>query len=119
MQLKCTEVLRARGYDVQPIHSIYGKGKVGYTAEDIDVLVAHIVPLDAWYILPIEAFGQSKSLRFYPDIPCKRARWEKYREAWHLLGLEPRTTYHRTPRPGGKRRRERPRSCNHDPIPQI
>jgi len=40
VQIKCTEVLRARGYDVQPIYSIYGKGKVVYTAADIDLLAA-------------------------------------------------------------------------------
>jgi len=85
VQLKSTEVLRARGYDVQPIYSVYGKGKITYTAEDIDFLVAHIVPVDAWYVLPIEAVTSSTSLRFYPDIPCKCARWEIYREAWHLL----------------------------------
>src|SRR6266496_3934328 len=38
VQLKCTEVVRARGYDVQPIYSIYGQGKMVYTADDIDVL---------------------------------------------------------------------------------
>jgi len=92
VQLKCTEVLRARGYDVQPIYSIYGKGKITYTADDIDVLVAHILPVDAWYVLPIHAFARSTSLRFYPDIPCKCARWEKYREAWHLLLPHPQTT---------------------------
>jgi hypothetical protein len=85
VQIKCTEVLRARGYDVQPIYSIYGKGKVVYTADDIDLLAAYILPLNVWYVLPIEAFTPNKSLRFYPDIPCKRARWEQYREAWHLL----------------------------------
>ena|ERR1039458_6400730 len=90
VQLKCTEVLRARGYDVQPIYTIYGKGKIVYTADDIDVLVAHILPLDVWYILPIEAFTPNKSLRFYPSNQCKRARWETYREAWHLL--EPQRT---------------------------
>src|SRR5206468_3484935 len=31
VQLKCTEVVRARGYDVQPIYSIYGQGKMVYT----------------------------------------------------------------------------------------
>src|SRR5213076_3168477 len=41
VQLKCTAVVRARGYDVQPIYSIYGQGKMVYTADDIDVLVAH------------------------------------------------------------------------------
>src|SRR3989442_9994947 len=38
VQLKCTEVVRARGYDVQPIYSIYGQGKMVYTADDIDCL---------------------------------------------------------------------------------
>jgi hypothetical protein len=92
VQLKCTEAVSARGYAVQPIHFLPGKRKVSYTADDIDVLVAHIVPADAWYVLPIEAVGKSKSLRFYPDIPCKRARWEEYREAWHLLGIDPEST---------------------------
>src|SRR5213593_2000715 len=85
VQLKCTEVVRARGYDVQPIYSIYGQGKMVYTADDIDVLVAHIIPLDIWYVLPIEAFAPCKSLRFYPQGGCKRPRFEHYREAWHLL----------------------------------
>ncbi len=58
VQLKCTEVLRARGYDVQPIYSVYGKGKITYTADDIDVLIAHIIPLDTWYIIPIAAIAQ-------------------------------------------------------------
>jgi len=85
VQLKCTEVIRARGYDVQPTYSIYGKGKIAYTADDIDLLAAYIVPLKVWYILPVEVFTPNKSLRFYPNAECKRARWEKYREAWHLL----------------------------------
>ena len=85
VQLKCTEVLRARGYDVQPIYSTYRKGKITYTAEDIDVLIAHIIPLNTWYILPIDVITGSTSLRLYPGIPCKCARWEASREAWHLL----------------------------------
>jgi len=85
VQLKCTEVVRARGYDVQPIYSIYGQGKMVYAADDIDVLVAHIIPLDIWYVLLIEAFAPCKSLRFYPQGGRKRPRFEHYREAWHLL----------------------------------
>jgi hypothetical protein len=84
VQVKCTAYLRARGYDIQPIRAIYGKSKQAYTPEDVDALVAHIVPADAWYILPIEDCLH-KSLRFYPDIPCPRARFEKYREAWGLF----------------------------------
>jgi hypothetical protein len=85
VQLKCTEVLRAGGYDIQPIYSIYGKGKVAYSAADIDLLVAHIVPLDVWYALPVEAFTPRKSLRLHPDLAVKNPKWEQFREAWHLL----------------------------------
>ena len=88
VQLKSTEVLRARGYDVQPTYSIYGEGKVPYTAADIDVLVVHIPPLDTWYVIPVEAFTPRKSLRLYPDIDTKNPLWEQYREAWHLLLAE-------------------------------
>jgi PD-(D/E)XK endonuclease len=82
VQLKSTGVLHKRGYEVQPIHGVYGRGKAGYTADDIDVLVVHIRPLDVWYVLPVERIAFEKNLRFYPDIECKCARWEMYREAW-------------------------------------
>src|SRR5213594_2545917 len=85
VQLKCTAVVRARGYDVQPIYSIYGQGKMVYTADDIDVLVAHIIPLDICYVLPVKAFAPCKSPHFYPQGGCKPPRFEHYREAWHLL----------------------------------
>jgi hypothetical protein len=88
VQLKCTERLHARGYEVQPIYGVYGKGKAGYTAEEIDVLVVHIGPRNVWYVLPVEAIVTCKNLRFYPDIACKCARWESYREAWHVTGVE-------------------------------
>lgn len=92
IQLKSTSVIHARGYEVQPIYHVYGKGKSAYTADDIDALAAYILPLDIWYLLPVEAFAPASNLRFYPDIDCKAARWEKYREAWHLLNSCPATS---------------------------
>ena len=86
-QLKSTSRLHARGYEVQAIYGVYGKGKRGYTADDIDVLVVWIEPLGVWYVLPIEAVALEKNLRFYPDIKCKCARWEGYREGWSALGV--------------------------------
>jgi hypothetical protein len=53
VQIKCTASERAGGYHIQPIHFVYGKNKVVYTADDIDVLAAHIVPLDVWYVVPV------------------------------------------------------------------
>ena len=82
-QIKCTASVRARGYDIQPIYTDQTR-KAPYTIDDIDVLFAHIIPLDIWYVLPVEAFAPCKSLRFYPQ-GCNRARFEQYREAWHLL----------------------------------
>jgi PD-(D/E)XK endonuclease len=88
VQLKSTGALHARGYEVQPIYGVYGRGKAGYTADDIDVLVVHIRPCDVWYVLPVEVVAMAKNLRFYPDIECKCARWESYREAWSVMGVE-------------------------------
>ena len=89
VQLKCTEVVHARGYEVQPVFSVYNRGdtrsKAGYTAEEIDVLVVHIGPRDVWYVLPVAALASLRNLRFYPDIKSKSARWESYREAWWVM----------------------------------
>src|SRR5579863_6471726 len=89
VQLKSTEVLHSRGYEVQPVVSVYNRGearsKVGYTAEEIDVLVVHIGPRDVWYVLPVAALASLRNLRFYPDIKSKSARWESYREAWWVM----------------------------------
>ena len=86
VQVKGTGRLHRRGYEVQAVRSTRGRGKKRYTKKDIDVLVAHVQPLDVWYVLPIAAIGRTKSLRFYPDIKSRGPRWERYREAWEVLG---------------------------------
>ena len=84
-QVKCTEYEVDGGY---PIHGNSTRAEshmpAAYTAEEIDVLIAHLVPLDIWYVVPVEAFAPCATLRFYPD-GRKRAKFEHYREAWHLL----------------------------------
>jgi PD-(D/E)XK endonuclease len=85
VQIKCTGALRAGGYHIQPIHYVYGEKKVVYTADEIDVLAAHIVPLDVWYVVPVQALAAGTSLRLYPEGGCERPRFEKYKEAWELL----------------------------------
>ncbi len=86
VQVKGTGRLYRRGYEVQPVHSTRRRGKKRYTAKEIDVVVAHVQPVDVWYLLPIAAVGRAKSLRFYPDIKSRRPMWEDYREAWDVLG---------------------------------
>ncbi len=86
VQVKGTGRLYRRGYEVQPVHSTRGHGKKRYTKKDIDVVAAHVQPVDVWYLPPIAEVGRAKSLRFYPDIKSRRPMWEEYREAWEVLG---------------------------------
>jgi len=85
VQVKGTGRLHRRGYEVQPVHATRGRGKKRYTAREIDVVVAHVQPVDAWYVIPMEKVGRAKSLRFYPDIKSRRPMWEEWREAWDVL----------------------------------
>lgn len=85
VQVKGTGRLHRRGYEVQPVRATRRQGKKRYTKKDIDVLVGHVQPLDVWYLIPIEAVGRAKSLRFYPDIESRQPRWEQWREAWDVL----------------------------------
>jgi len=103
VQVKGTGRLHRRGYEVQPVHSTRGSGKKRYTKKDIDVIAAHVQPVDAWYLIPIEKVGKAKSLRLYPGIEGlvknsmsrrvgkmrrrQRTRvWEQWRDRWEVLG---------------------------------
>jgi len=59
-----------------------GQGKP-FTKEDMDFVVVHVVPLDVWYVIPIEKVEGLVKLWFNPR--STRARFEKYREAWCLM----------------------------------
>jgi hypothetical protein len=57
-----------------------------YTSKEIDFFVAYIIPENLWYIIPIQAIGRRKGIRFYPTTRRpSRALFEKYRETWCLL----------------------------------
>jgi hypothetical protein len=87
IQIKCTESIRADAYETRATYSL-GKGRAVYTKKDIDFIAAHVVPLDIWYIIPVEVCTPRPMLRFYPHRKARRMRLEKYREAWHLLQSE-------------------------------
>ena len=84
IQVKCTESIRAQAYETRATYSV-GKGRAAYTKKDIDFIAAHVVPLDIWYIVPVEICTPAPMLRFYPHRKAKKMRLEPYREAWHLL----------------------------------
>ena len=80
VQVKGTGRLYLGGYEVQPVHSTRGGGKKRYTKREIDVIAAHVQPVDAWYLIPIEAVGKAKSMRLYPEgAGCEVPRSEMSR----------------------------------------
>lgn len=65
------------------------RGRV-YKPSEVDFLVVVIPRVDAWYIIPIDAIKNVRLPSFSPHIPNSKGRFEKYRDAWHLLtGDEP------------------------------
>jgi len=87
IQIKCTESIRAQAYETRATYTT-GKTRAVYTKDDIDFIAAHVVPLDIWYIIPVEICTPQPMLRFYPHRQAKKMRLEPYREAWHLLQEE-------------------------------
>jgi hypothetical protein len=75
------------GFSITVSHHL-GKTKFTYSAEDIDFIAAFVAPYDTWYLIPLDALGQTKSIRLYPASKGLKRRggfYEQYREAWHLL----------------------------------
>lgn len=67
------------------------KGKGGskeiYTKEEADFIIAHIQEENGtlhWYIIPVEKIENTR-IRLYPNTLHSTARYEKYKDAWHLL----------------------------------
>ena len=80
VQVKCTvaELESGKGY----VCSVCSSHKV-YRAGAFDFLAAYVIPEDAWYIVPAKLIRGLRSISL-----CTmggEAKYEEYREAWHLL----------------------------------
>ena len=71
------------GYHVRA----HGHVRRPYRASEIDLLVAYVVPEDAWYVFPPCAFWKMKSICLFPRAGKKGSKFEKYRDAWELFEL--------------------------------
>ena len=60
-----------------------------YRIGEIDFFAILIMPLNTWYIIPVRAARGVDTMCFRPNQVTRAIRFEKYREAWHLL-LNPR-----------------------------
>jgi PD-(D/E)XK nuclease superfamily protein len=66
----------------------YGNTTRAYGVDEIDVLVAYVVPENAWYVFPVEEFRKYKSMKLFPASRRRRSRFEKFREAWGVVVVE-------------------------------
>ena len=48
-------------------------------------MVVAIPKEDIWYVVPFDAIKGVKMPYFTPQVAKSKARYEEYREAWHLL----------------------------------
>jgi hypothetical protein len=87
-QVKCT-IYQWRGHFVTNIcvTAVRGNGPRrirGYTPGTVDFFAIYLLPTDDWYIFPYSVIGnRPRLLHLYPE--SKRSKYNKYREAWHLL----------------------------------
>lgn len=70
VQVKCTIFHRGNSYKCH-----LDSNGLPYSPRDIDFIAAYVIPTDTWYIL--------SNILLTPHSP--RAKYEKYKEAWHLL----------------------------------
>jgi hypothetical protein len=84
VQVKSSSAMQYGAYLVNAQRNANGRA-IPYSPDEIDFLVAHIVPEDGWFVIPVRAFAPRKSIRVYPKGDGRTGRYEKYREAWCLM----------------------------------
>ncbi len=82
VQVKSATRRHCRGYALMCARS--GTRKP-YLPRDIDLLAAFVVPERVWYLVPVRAFTPRKAIVLFPHLPRSSRRYERFREAWHLL----------------------------------
>lgn len=78
VQVKSTIMQFKTGY----VCTVRG-GHKAYPAGSFDFVAAYAVPEDSWYIIPAALIRGKRSITLFPN--SKKALYEPYREAWHLL----------------------------------
>jgi len=78
VQVKCTIFHRGNSYKCH-----LDSNGLPYSPRDIDFIAAYVIPTETWYILPIKSTKGQSDILLTPH--SKNAKYEKYKEAWHLL----------------------------------
>ncbi len=83
VQVKSVGTMIRCGYAI----STHGAGNRAYRRGEFDFFAAWVAPLDVWYIIPAAAVLPARSAALYPHVKGSWGKYEKYREAWRLLGI--------------------------------
>jgi hypothetical protein len=87
VQVKSVWARRSRRWRTYWVSASRGNdSKTAYGATEIDFLVVLVSPERAWYVIPVRALAGRKAIRLGSNHPQSRGLFEKYREAWGLLG---------------------------------
>jgi hypothetical protein len=57
-----------------------------YEETEIAALVCYVAPIDVWYVFPPEVFRGRRSMTLFCRSVRRLSKFEKYREAWWVLG---------------------------------
>ena len=97
VQVKGSGCEHHNGFTVRSCWRTAGEKRVSYAPAQIDFLIVGLSSQRTrgrriWYVIPVRAIGGRLGIALRPfgtSRPCK-GRFEKYREAWELLGpVEP------------------------------
>jgi len=55
------------------------------TSRKVDFVLCCIIPLDVWYIIPIEDLGSKHNVRLFLDMIDSKSKYSKYKENWAVL----------------------------------
>jgi hypothetical protein len=87
LRVQAKSAHRAGEYGGYTFHA-HGNSSRVYGADEIDLLAAYVVPAGASYLSPVEEFRKYKAMKLFPESRRRRSKFEKFREAWWMMGVE-------------------------------
>jgi PD-(D/E)XK endonuclease len=85
VQVKTTTCMRDGRYQLC-VQRITHRRCVAYKKSELDFVIAYLMPVKTWYILPISLVAGRRSFLLAPPGFRGKNPLAQYQEAWHLLG---------------------------------
>ncbi len=85
VRVQVKSVGKLNGAGLYRVHACNGRKRVPFREDEIEAIVAYVIPEDAWYVIPIKALKGVDAFWLAPHIYRSKAKFENYRDAWHLL----------------------------------